>query len=176
MEKKKERMIEALKRTRGDISAACRALNVSRRTFYNWKEDDEAFAEAYEQIQDEWLDHAESVVFSCMDLGLPRERLDEKGNVMLDENGNPILVRPNFKEADVGLKAASFYLERKGKRRGYSIRTEFEDVTERERLRVGDLFPPEKELDKLLEEHRKGKQQANNEENEKPKQNNETDS
>lgn len=52
--KKKEQFIEVLKQNGGVISKACETINISRGTFYVWKETDAEFAEQYREVE-EWM-------------------------------------------------------------------------------------------------------------------------
>ena len=159
MEKKKELLLKALKNSKAVITTACEAAQVSRQTFYDWKENDPDFAKAYEEILEDGLDYAEGVVFECMKMAEPIQLFNDDGTEKKDTYGNLRIKTPDFKEMRVALDAAEFYLERKGKDRGYSIRTELEDVTKRERLRVADLFPSEEELDQISEDEAKKREE-----------------
>lgn len=57
---KKKRFIEALEKKLGNISDACKAMNMSRQTFYDWKEQDDDFKEDVENVKEGLLDLAES--------------------------------------------------------------------------------------------------------------------
>lgn len=92
-----------------------------------------------------------------MKMAEPIPQLDKDKKQALDKDGQPLFDNPNFKDMAVALDAAEFFLERKGKKRGYSIRTEIDDITERERLRVADLFPDEETLNAMVKEHEEQK-------------------
>ena len=57
---KKKRFIETLENKLGNISDACKAMNMSRQTFYDWKEQDDDFKEDVENVKEGLLDLAES--------------------------------------------------------------------------------------------------------------------
>ena len=57
---KKKRFIEILENKLGNISDACKAMNMSRQTFYDWKEQDDDFKEDVENVKEGLLDLAES--------------------------------------------------------------------------------------------------------------------
>jgi len=42
-ENKKELMLQALKKTMGNVSEACKMINITRPTHYNWMKSDEAY-------------------------------------------------------------------------------------------------------------------------------------
>lgn len=55
---KRKKFLETLRRT-GNVSRACRAGSVGRRTAYEWREADVAFAAAWEEAVEEGLDGLE---------------------------------------------------------------------------------------------------------------------
>lgn len=56
-------MIEALKKSLGVVSSACEEVGISRRTHYNWLNDDEEYKRKIEEIDDYCIDFAESALF-----------------------------------------------------------------------------------------------------------------
>jgi|TARA_R110000772_G_scaffold67961_1_gene150529 hypothetical protein len=52
--------IEVFSKKAANIGATCRAIGISRQTFYNWKNDDQDFAEKIFNAQEDLLDNAES--------------------------------------------------------------------------------------------------------------------
>lgn len=56
----KSKFIELFARKNANISETCLAMNMSRQTFYNWKNDDEDFAKAVDEVQESMIDFAES--------------------------------------------------------------------------------------------------------------------
>lgn len=63
MDAKKELVIETLKESFGNISKACKAVGISRGTFYNWQEADAEFKEATENISEYVIDEVENALF-----------------------------------------------------------------------------------------------------------------
>lgn len=59
----KRAMIEALEKTLGVVTTACRQVGVGRTTFYQWMKFDELFAEEVNSISDIALDFAESKLY-----------------------------------------------------------------------------------------------------------------
>jgi hypothetical protein len=57
---KKKVMIEALEKSLGIVTTACKLTGVSRRTYYDWLKNDKKFAEAVEEMDEIALDFAES--------------------------------------------------------------------------------------------------------------------
>lgn len=61
--KDKEKFLEVFAAKLGNVSNACEAASVSRKTFYNWKNDDEEFAQNVNEIEEGLIDFAESKLF-----------------------------------------------------------------------------------------------------------------
>lgn len=59
-DKKKSDFLVALKNNNGNISEACEAINIGRRTYYSWIEKDETFKQDAEDAQESLIDLAES--------------------------------------------------------------------------------------------------------------------
>ena len=60
MDTKKDRLIEALERSLGVVTTACKAADVARSSFYKWMADDKDFKRRVEDIQNIAIDFAES--------------------------------------------------------------------------------------------------------------------
>jgi hypothetical protein len=58
--KAKKNVLEAYEKTLGNVSASCQSANISRRTFYKWKDADPKFKEALEDVDERNIDLAES--------------------------------------------------------------------------------------------------------------------
>ena len=56
----KKRVIEALTKSLGIVTTACKSVDIARSTFYEWYNTDPLFKEAVEDIGDIALDFAES--------------------------------------------------------------------------------------------------------------------
>ena len=56
----KKVMIEALEKSLGIVTTACKLTGVSRRTYYDWLKNDKKFAEAVSEMDEIALDFAES--------------------------------------------------------------------------------------------------------------------
>lgn len=56
----KKAILEALEKSLGVVTTACRTVGIGRTTFYQWLQDDEAFAKQVDDIQNIALDYAES--------------------------------------------------------------------------------------------------------------------
>lgn len=64
MDKRKKKLLKHLGEGRGIISYACQKAGVSRQTFYNWKTEDDEFAQAVENISEDIIDVVESKLLS----------------------------------------------------------------------------------------------------------------
>jgi len=58
--KQKELFHDALGNSLGNITLACRAVGISRRTYYNWCKEDKEFEKDCEEVEEKNLDFAES--------------------------------------------------------------------------------------------------------------------
>jgi hypothetical protein len=56
----KKSMIEALEKSLGIVTSACKAVGISRETHYRWLREDEEYFTAVKSIEDVALDFAES--------------------------------------------------------------------------------------------------------------------
>lgn len=56
---KKELFLKAYKSNMGNISQACRAINIDRKTYYNLIEKDPKFKQSIEDIEESFIDLAE---------------------------------------------------------------------------------------------------------------------
>ena len=59
-EQHKKALLEALEKSLGVVTSACKTVGVGRTTFYQWLKDDKEFAEAVRDIENIALDFAES--------------------------------------------------------------------------------------------------------------------
>jgi len=59
-EQHKRAMIEALEKSLGVVTTACKVVGIGRTQFYQWLKDDEDFAQEVDDIQNIALDFAES--------------------------------------------------------------------------------------------------------------------
>lgn len=59
-EQHKKAIIEALEKSLGVVTTACKKVGVGRTQFYHWLKEDEAFAKEVDDIQNIALDFAES--------------------------------------------------------------------------------------------------------------------
>tara|TARA_R110001606_G_scaffold311512_1_gene458422 strand:- start:187 stop:540 length:354 start_codon:yes stop_codon:yes gene_type:complete len=57
---KKESMLEALEKSLGVVTVACKSADIPRSTYYKWLKEDEAFAKSVKDIENIALDFGES--------------------------------------------------------------------------------------------------------------------
>jgi hypothetical protein len=60
MDNEKKQMLNALERSLGIVTSACKAVGISRQTHYNWMKDDGEYKSSVESIEDMAIDFAES--------------------------------------------------------------------------------------------------------------------
>lgn len=58
----KNALLDAYDKSMGNVSSACRTVNVSRETFYRFKRDDKVFSERVTEIDETNLDFAETIL------------------------------------------------------------------------------------------------------------------
>lgn len=68
---KKAAMLEALEKSLGIVSTACKMVDISRQTHYAWLKADEEYKKAVDSIQDSVLDFAESHLYKLVKEGNP---------------------------------------------------------------------------------------------------------
>jgi hypothetical protein len=100
---KKALFLEVLPKKGYHIGKTCKAVGIGRRTFYNWKEDDEQFAEDYEEEIQSDIDDSEE-----------KMKLLRQGVPKFDKDGKFIgwIERPHF-------QALALHLQSKAKDRGW---------------------------------------------------------
>lgn len=62
-EQHKKAVLEALEKSLGVVTTACKIVGVGRTQFYNWLKDDEVFAKQVKDIENIALDFVESKLF-----------------------------------------------------------------------------------------------------------------
>jgi hypothetical protein len=108
---KKKAMIEALEKSLGIVTTACKQVGISRDTHYRWLKEDESYKEQVESIGDIALDFAESKLHKQIESGdttatifflktkgkkrgyIERQELDHSGSikpVIIDWRGDNI--------------------------------------------------------------------------------------
>jgi hypothetical protein len=109
MDKLKKATIEALKKSLGRVTDACKVVDIARSTHYMWMENDPEYRRAVEETNEEAIDYVESKLFDLID-GCTREVVAGDEVVTIKDSPNPT--------------ACIFYLKTKGKKRGYVERQE----------------------------------------------------
>ena len=64
---KKQALFNALEKYRGDITAACKSIDISRVTFYRWKAKYTELADKIAEVHEITLDYVESKLFELID-------------------------------------------------------------------------------------------------------------
>lgn len=92
----KDKVIAAYRKSLGNATIACKNCNITRKTFYDWKKNDEKFAEEIEYIRNnELVDFLENalfqrvqegdttaIIFGLKTLGKERGYVERKENVV----------------------------------------------------------------------------------------------
>ena len=71
MDVQKKAMVEALEKSLGVVSSACRAMDISRQTHYNWLKTDAEYKAAVEELSKVAIDFAESHLHKLIKEGNP---------------------------------------------------------------------------------------------------------
>ena len=59
-----KKFLKKLDEVNGNISKACKALGIDRKTYYNWKNSNDDFRDRAEEVIDKILDDIEDVVYT----------------------------------------------------------------------------------------------------------------
>lgn len=71
IEQIKKAIIEALEKTLGVVTPACKAVGISRTTFYQYVKEDPDFAAAVAETENAALDFAETALYKQIKRGVP---------------------------------------------------------------------------------------------------------
>jgi hypothetical protein len=71
MDAQKKAMIQAMEKSLGIVTQACKVVGIVRQTHYNWMEADPEYKTAIQQLGDVALDFAESKLHKLIDQGNP---------------------------------------------------------------------------------------------------------
>jgi AcrR family transcriptional regulator len=104
MDNRKKEILDLYVKKACNVSAVCTAVGISRKTFYDYVNSDEEFAELIEDAKETLLDNAESILHKKI----------------LSEDTVSLL----------------FFLKTKGKQRGYTERTEIDNLPPSEPIQV----------------------------------------
>jgi len=67
---RKKDLLEALVKSRGIVTDACLAVNLSRDTFYRWNDEDPEFAKGVELAKESAIDFVEGHLYKNIEKGL----------------------------------------------------------------------------------------------------------
>lgn len=101
--KSKENAIKALEQNLGIVTIACRAANISRKTFYKWLKEDEEFKAAVQDVYEMQGDYVEnqllknikagdtsSIIFYCKTRLKSRGYVEKKEQEVMLDTKQPI--------------------------------------------------------------------------------------
>ena len=63
----KKNIIEALKKSMGIVSTACKLIGISRETYYRWYKEDDEFMKRVDEVSEMTLDIAESKLLELVE-------------------------------------------------------------------------------------------------------------
>lgn len=69
MDAQKKAMVQALEKSLGIVTAACKVVGISRQTHYNWLKEDEDYRQKVEAIPEVVLDFAENQLYKAIKNG-----------------------------------------------------------------------------------------------------------
>jgi hypothetical protein len=117
---RKEAMLEALELTLGIVTDACKIIGIARQTHYDWMANDEDYRKAVDSIMEISLDFVESKLFETIrGVELPEDKI-------FCYEGVPVVV-PTTKRYPPSDANIRWYLDRKGRKRGYIAEAQKED-------------------------------------------------
>jgi hypothetical protein len=114
---RKKAMLEALEKTYGIVTKACKIVGIGRPQHYEWMKNDEDYRTAVEELDNVAIDHSESKLHELIEGVWMEGKEDEDGNVEVYKQP------PN-------VAAIIFHLKCRAKKRGY---TEKETTTNEDR-------------------------------------------
>ena len=59
----KELFLEVFKKTAGNVSQACKAIKINRKTFYDWCKKDKKFKDKIDEINESLIDNVETLAY-----------------------------------------------------------------------------------------------------------------
>jgi len=163
----KARMLAAMEKSLGIVSNALRLAKVARSAYYRWLADDPEFAKAVKAIDDIGLDFGESQLMKLMKgAQVPEDKIyfHTTTEVSIDKNGKRTekktvhkTIVPSIKNYPPDGESVRFYLERKGRDRGYKRITEIDMPEEIGKIEVTRRVVSSKaELKEAKDERTKG--------------------
>jgi hypothetical protein len=123
VEQSKKAMLEALRKTLGNVSNACDIVGIGRTSHYNWLKADPEYKAAVDDIGEDAVDFVESKLFELI-----------SGVKCSKVVGDEVVVY----ETPPCKTSCIFYLKTKGKKRGYS---EHEQTSTDEKDRASVTLP-----------------------------------
>lgn len=106
----KKAMIEALEKSLGIVTTACKSVDIARQTHYEWMREDPEYKDKVDSIIDIAIDFAESQLNQLIQ-GARHQVVTNKGDIVeIKDAPNPTSI--------------IFFLKTKGKKRGYVETTE----------------------------------------------------
>jgi hypothetical protein len=123
MTPEQENFLIVFENSLGIVMTACEKFDISRKTYYNWRDSCEEFATACDRIKEQSVDFSESKLFELINgvTSVKYAKKEGEEDVIYD-------IPPNA-------NCVMFHLKTIGKKRGYVEKTEV-DTTEVKKLTV----------------------------------------
>lgn len=118
---KKKLLLEALKKTLGNISVASDTIGIDRSTYYDWCHKDPNFKRAIENLQEYYVDFVETKLYERIN---GKEFIEE--TIEVDKNQKMKSIKRTKKIVLPDAQLIQFYLKTKGKNRGYIEKQELD--------------------------------------------------
>ena len=103
----KRAMIEALEKSLGVVTTACKSVGIARSTHYDWMDADPEYKKAVDGLQDVALDFAESKLFKSIENGSDTATIfylktkgKKRGYIERQELAHDVMI-PIFKSIDL---------------------------------------------------------------------------
>lgn len=139
-EELKKALIELLPMKAYHVGKACKELGIGRRTYYNWMEEDEDFADQIDEVFAYDVDDSEERL-RLLRQGIPKMEKDKETGVLKFKGW---IEKPHF-------GALVVHLQAKAKDRGYGRQIQIDDTRKRETDSMTDkeLYDEMKRLEEL---------------------------
>jgi len=121
-DKNKKLMLDALEKYLGRVTDAINDTGLSKSNYYQWLKDDPEFAKSVEEINEVSLDHVESMLIKRINGYSYVESVRERDPI----SNEMVVVKQTQKHVLPNVQAITFYLETKGKKRGYGRKLDVE--------------------------------------------------
>lgn len=123
MAESKARFLVVYKKKACNVTEACRAINVDRRTYYDWLENDVTFTNDVDALKEALFDYDESRMQQVKGESIPQlvPKTDDRGRIVIGANGEPEMITRLFSTRNAAIMMI-FHAKTIMKERGYNER------------------------------------------------------